>query len=330
MNSYSLIKTLIVLFIFLVLGSGAASAVSDLAGIEFWLWIYAVPNWIQAAVVISLGMALAWLGFGLYRLLNRLKVGKLSLRSGLYTSLAGALVGILVIMLGAGPWEDLVVKKISGLPPTAAGPPEIERAYQLTNALMGLSQAYQQASGAAKTKALDDLLAAASERYDLLTGLVESDPRTLLDVALSEEELAKIPPQAESVLEKHRKQKGKLQVFYEDYAEYGQRRHVLQADGEELSLKFADETPETLSDAEVSVAGVQVGAALVLEANGDTTSYEVTAPGIAMVAGDQKTLVFALNFSDTALACSPSEIDSMMFTDPTLKSVSDFYLETSF
>jgi len=136
MNSHRLIKTILTLGIIAIGGMGAATAATELTGVELWLRIYALPTWVQAAVVIAFGIALAWLGLGLYRLLNRLKVGKLSLRTGLLTSLVGALVAIMVIMFGAGPWEAMIVKKITELPPTAAGPPAIKRTYQLSTIII--------------------------------------------------------------------------------------------------------------------------------------------------------------------------------------------------
>lgn len=100
--------------------------------------------------------------------------------------------------------------------------------------------------------------------------------------------------------------------------------------GKRFKLRFEGEPPSDLrSGATVKVRGWARGQELVMAADG-TGSIETLASGVAVVSGDQSTLVMVANFTDATVSCPVEAIQDLMFTDPNNKSIDDFYRETSF
>jgi hypothetical protein len=102
--------------------------------------------------------------------------------------------------------------------------------------------------------------------------------------------------------------------------------------GERLRLRFAGEPPKHLRSGDtVRARGWLRGREVLLAAEGPGSGIEVVAAAEpAVVAGEQRTLVVLLDGRDEPLSCSIDFVRDLMFTDPELGSVADYYEDTSF
>lgn len=101
---------------------------------------------------------------------------------------------------------------------------------------------------------------------------------------------------------------------------------------ETYKLRFAKKAPDNLSSgATVKARSRAKGREpyLALDESGEE-SIETILPAKVVVAGEQKTLVMAVNFRDKSGTCSVDFINDLMFTDPAHNSIDDLYTETSF
>ncbi|HRX70721.1 MAG: fibronectin type III domain-containing protein [Candidatus Competibacteraceae bacterium] len=84
--------------------------------------LYNLPDWLLVALVVVLCMGLSWLGLALYRWFQRGAAAQHNPRAGYYAIAGGAIAGIVVALIAAGPWQNYMYDQITRLPPTAAGP----------------------------------------------------------------------------------------------------------------------------------------------------------------------------------------------------------------
>lgn len=292
-----------------LLVSGPASADTGTDPTVLWLWLSDLPDWLLILGLVVTFMGLSWLGFAIYRRLRLLPIDARHSRSAYYATLGGGLLGLMIALLSVDPWHALLVDKLAHLPPTAVGPVSAQRrarAEKLTQSLVGLANAYQRAAEPARDRALGDLLATARERHDLLTELMESDPGTVLRVALPPGVRDGMPDQAKALLEQDMDLEGDLEVIYEDYADTAKLRHFLKQFDERISLHFASKPPQLLSDTPVSASGILLDGALALASGTNLLSVASadsgTATGAAAVLpnsfGEQRTVVLLVNFQN--------------------------------
>jgi hypothetical protein len=223
----------------------------------------------------------------------------------LRSAVAGILVALL-LALGAAPVSAQTAGSRS---------PAALAAESLTQNLLGLSS--QNAS-------LPALRNAATARRQHLLGLMDSDPATVLRVAIPASIRAGLPASIQSDVEAEVTLDGVLQVFHEDYAKTSRYRHFLQTTTERLSLHFAKEAPKLLTGTRVRVRGVRLGQDLALNGTGGTVqALSSIAPNTF---GAQKTILILVNFQDnTSQPFSPSYAQSVAFS-----TTSGFYQENSF
>jgi len=198
----------------------------------------------------------------------------------------------------------------AGSRPTAG--PSVE---SLTQDLVGL--AHQQAP-------LQTIRNAATARRQRLLGLMESDPATVLRVAIPAGVRAGLPAAVQPDVEEEVALDGELQIFHEDYAKSSRYLHFLQTATERLALHFAKEAPTLLTGTRVRVRGVRLGQELALNGTGGTVqALSSVAPNTF---GAQKTLVILVNFQDKATQpYTPAQAQSVAFT-----TTSNHYKENSF
>jgi hypothetical protein len=188
-------------------------------------------------------------------------------------------------------------------------------AESLTQNLLGLSS--QNAS-------LPALRNAATARRQHLLGLMDSDPATVLRVAIPASIRAGLPASIQADVEAEVTLDGVLQVFHEDYAQTSRYRHFLQTTTERLSLHFAKEAPKLLTGTRVRVQGVRLGQDLAL--NGTGGSVQALSSVAPNTLGAQKTILILVNFQDnTSQPFAPSYAQSVAFS-----TTSGFYQENSF
>jgi hypothetical protein len=225
-------------------------------------------------------------------------------------------------------------------------------AQDMTQALVGLSQRLEHANTATYDEILDEMLALAEERRNLLGTMMADDPGAVLKVAIPAHVAGRRPAEVQALLEQRFELEGELEVLHVDAEDPSQSRylHFLTTDlGERFSLHFAAEPPGLVSGTAVSAAGVLLegagpvdfgltAGALALESG--ETSLEVLAlggeepasasaagPELSHTFGEQKTLVILVNFQD-----KPSEQPwtPAFAQNVVLGETSDFFMENSF
>jgi hypothetical protein len=212
----------------------------------------------------------------------------------------------------------------------------------LTQSLIAGHGAYREARTAERQQRLDELLAIAAERREVLLALIESNPGEALRLALPEALSAGMPGEVQEYVEHWAEWEGALQVLYEDYEDPRQSRHLHFLEtgaGERLSLHFAGGARGFLTGARVWVRGVSIDNAVALE-NGETSILTLEARGgaggngddaapgaLPNTLGEQKTLVLLVNFQDKPdeQPWTVEEARSAVFGQ-----VSDFFMENSY
>jgi hypothetical protein len=215
-----------------------------------------------------------------------------------------------------------------------------------TQALLALSQQWQQAQGDAKGAALRSLQAKAEERQALLLEQLQTSPAQVLSATLSEDQQRGMPAEVLALLEQKLEIEGEAEVIMEDHRDGSHRlRHFVKtAAGERLELHFANKQPSIPSGQPVRAKG-QVFAAqdhtsetdgAMLLASGDdlltlaydgTSSGSTTDPSTYNTLGEQRVAVMLVNFQNNPgdKPWTQSQTQNFMFG-----SVSNFFNETSY
>jgi len=185
----------------------------------------------------------------------------------------------------------------------------------LTQSLVGL---------AAQGGPLQTLVNAAATRQQRLLGLMESDPASVLRVAIPRGVRAGLPAGVQSYVEEEVGLEGEMEAFYEDYARGSRYVLFLRTSTERLSLHFAGAAPKLLTGTRVRVRGVRLGGAIALDGGGG--SVQVLTQIVPNTFGSQKTLIILVNFQDKATQpYTPAQAQSVAYT-----TTSNFYKENSF
>jgi hypothetical protein len=214
--------------------------------------------------------------------------------------------------------------------------PDIQRLHQLTMQVLDFGKEIQAAKTDSDRRALrDQFQTMAASRNHLLTELIKVDPGLAIQVALPEQILASLTPEARTYFEQHVDLDGELEVIYQENETTAQLLHFLKVGDKRLSLHFSGESPrQFLTGDHVHLHGLRVGDDVALATMQDvstSTSSTVTAsPSTTYVApntfGEQKVLVLLVNFQDnTSQPWTIDQVRNTVFT-----SVNNYYLEASY
>jgi len=224
--------------------------------------------------------------------------------------------------------------------PAFTAPDKRADAEALTSSVVGLNTAYQKAGPNSKSRALQQLVDAATERQSLLADLIEQDPGAVLRSAIPARIRNRMPVEVQAFIEQRLELEGELGVVYEDYEDGSHRlRHTLKAYGESISLHFKASPSGLLSGTEVSASGVLIDDAMVVESGEDdilTLALDGGADGGTNngapapqpnTFGEQQTVVVLVNFQDdpTNMPWALNEAWSLVFD-----AVSGFFEENSY
>src|SRR5262249_51096166 len=198
-------------------------------------------------------------------------------RSGWVGCLYG---GVLAIALGAG----------SALAQQIAATPQ-----QVTHELVSLGLRYRAAARPRERVRLrHQLRSLAAARQQLLGAILETDPSTVMDVALPAGVRASLPRSVRPFVEGVADLEGELEVTVEDRPRASRIHHVLKTDtGTRLALHFAADPPQLQTGSRVRVHGVRVKDALALTSG--TASVEALSTAASATFGAQKTVVILVN-----------------------------------
>ncbi len=215
-----------------------------------------------------------------------------------------------------------------------------------TQALLALSQQWQQAPADAKGAALHQLQAKATERQALLLDLVETSPAQVLSAILSAEQQSGMPAEVQAMLEQKLEIEGDAEVVMEDHSDGSHRlRHFVKtASGERFELHFANKPPSIPGGQTVRAKGhvlasqdqtAETDGAVVLASGDDllTLAYDgtgtsgTTDPSTYNTLGEQRVAVMLVNFQNKPddKPWTQSQTQNFMFG-----SVSSFFNETSY
>jgi hypothetical protein len=177
-------------------------------------------------------------------------------------------------------------------PPADAAPAE-----KLTAGLAALAAKYNAASTVGQRAQLErDLLAAASIREQELAALVESDPASVLRVAVSDRVRAALPATVQAHVEEQIDIEGDLEILHEDNATGGRYHyHLSTASHGRLTLHFAADAPDVSTGTHIRARGVRVQQTLALDSGASVQALVTVAPNTL---GEQPTLVILVNFTD--------------------------------
>jgi hypothetical protein len=200
------------------------------------------------------------------------------------------------------------------------------RAEQLTVDLVRINAKHDVANAGQKRQLEQTLLSAAVTRAQELRGLMESDPGTVLRLAIPARIRASLPPSVRQHVEEDADVEGILEVLHEDGVAGGRFLYQLETAAGRLAVHFAGDGPDNvLSGSRVRVRGTRLDLML---AAADAGSGSVQADTLALshTFGAQATLVILVNFTDKPTR--PYTVDharSVVFT-----TARDFYREGSY
>lgn len=205
----------------------------------------------------------------------------------------------------------------------AATNPAAQRkaAVDSTETLINSHKQWAQARGASnKAAALENLIAKAETRREILAQLIKTNPAEALQIAIPNEKQAGMPEQVLDLLEQRMELEGELEVVIEDYDDGSNRlRHILKtpfgdrfelhlsAKGKVLQsgtrvnvygLLLEDDSIDTSTDGDMAISE-NPDDLLTLAADGGATGGSnggtATLPNTM---GEQKVLVMLVNFQD--------------------------------
>jgi hypothetical protein len=206
---------------------------------------------------------------------------------------AAALVFAATLCLGTAPiWAQGPATAASAQAAVA------QRAEALTAALK-IAAAQLSSAAPNERRRLEQLLTStAKSRRETLLSLMETDPATVLRLAVPASVRANIPSQVGSLLEEQVQLEGTVEIFHADTPGGAHFRWGLEVAGKRYSLYFAEEEPTNLTTgAKIRVRGVKIDTNLALAGGGNSVRTVAAEPAQSTL-GEQRTLVMLVNFAD--------------------------------
>jgi len=202
-----------------------------------------------------------------------------------------------------------------------------------TNHLLQAAKKFERANENEKKPFLEYMTDLASKRKDRLLKLLETDPEEFLLESLPSNVRKRLPGEVQNLMEQEVELDGELTVLYADDLDAHQSQLIYELTGkgksekQKYTLHFAGDPPGLLTGSIVHAKGISLGAELVMESGGG--SLDPLAPAASGPAGDQKTIVLLINFTNnTNQPWTTTQVYPNFFT--AANSVNQFYLDTSF
>lgn len=216
-----------------------------------------------------------------------------------------------------------------------------KKATDLGNGLLRAMKALDNASSANRSQRANEVLQIVQARRQALLELVEADPGRVLALAMPVELRARLPQQAQALVEQRVQAEGVVEAMVVEDLERGVAKHpyFLKVDGPtgkwHYDLHWADpgmseRQQEALIEKRIRIKAVQLDRHLIVGdrnevedayaggkksggSTGSTTSTDDYVTTTAAVSGDQKTLVILANFTDKAVGCSVDTVRNVVF-----------------
>ena len=229
------------------------------------------------------------------------------------------LIGVLIFILAG---QGIAQRKTTS-------PAAVKRAAaeNLTLQFMAIRNQYQTASASQRAALAGQMGAVVASRKKVLSTLMESDPATVLRVAVPSAVLRGMPPAVQAQLEQHVQLQGTLKVLYQDSPGSARLRHFLEVQGRQLELHFAKNPPtHLLTGSIVRVNGVQLESKVAVASGTSSASMQTISAALPAAFGNQNTLVVLVNFQNN----TTQPYTASYAYDETFVKNSNFYLENSF
>jgi 5-hydroxyisourate hydrolase-like protein (transthyretin family) len=173
-----------------------------------------------------------------------------------------------------------------------------------------------------------DFVSAAKSRFALMSKLAETDPQAVLDNALTDEQLARIPQNARAYFERRERLRGEIEVMAECEEHEGRIHRYLLKDGQRFELASAGEVDERITSGnEVELNGVLIGDRAVFESDQlKAVGSEPTTNSLSNTTGEKRVLVILVNFQDKAT--QPFTVEQAR--NVTFNTTSNYFYENSY
>jgi hypothetical protein len=173
-----------------------------------------------------------------------------------------------------------------------------------------------------------DFVSVAKSRFALMSKLAETDPQAVLDNALNDDTLARVPTNARKYFESRETLSGELEVVAECEEHDGRIHRYLIKEGRKFELAPAGTVDEQLtSGREVELNGVLIGDRAVFEGGQlKTVGSEQTTSSLSNTTGEKRVLVVLVNFQDKAT--QPFTVDQAR--NVTFNTTSNYFYENSY
>ena len=180
-----------------------------------------------------------------------------------------------------------------------ARPQSVRLAEDLTRELLDTRNLQATSPRAQQPRRRADVLSIARERRELLRLLLDTDPNSILRLAVPAGIRAAFPVEAQRVIEREVEAEGVLQVIHVDMPgkEVDHYWYFLKTAQGTRPLHFAKRPTRLLTDSRIRVKGIGLDADIVL-ASGGSGSVTTLAAALPNTLGVQTTLVIPVNFSD--------------------------------
>ncbi|MCH8821852.1 hypothetical protein IID23_05035, partial [Patescibacteria group bacterium] len=198
--------------------------------------------------------------------------------------------------------------------------------------LLSLNSELKDANSSKKQTVLKQMDEIVKDRENLLSSLIEKDPKEILKIALSNKMRRFLPASIQNEVEKETSLEGSLEVFHSDNLDEGRSRFyyfLKKADGKRISLHFADGEPKVLSGSKVKVTGLLLGKKMVVASSGGKYFKVLKEADVLAAATEKKVAVLLFNFqNDTSEPLNQDFARGVTFTNS--NSATAYYKEISF
>jgi uncharacterized membrane protein len=203
-----------------------------------------------------------------------------------------------------------------------------------TTALLQMNSHYQQTPAAQKAQLLTQFRGMASQRQQMMSSLIQSNPGDFLRVAVPSDIRGSMPAAIQSFVEQQIQAQGTLEILHADFGGSakgltgGKFYYHLKTASAVLTLHFSEKAPtHLLTGAVVRATGVRLGndVALACCSGTNSSNLQTLSSVLPNTFGAQSTLVLLVNFQDNTT--QPYTLNNAY--DVVFNQTSNFDLENS-
>jgi len=186
---------------------------------------------------------------------------------------------------------------------------KVAQAKNVTKRLLSLRREYHKAPSSKKREIMNSMMKLSQTRKEILSSLIEKNPREFLKFSIPLEIRESFPSQVKINLEEEASLEGSFSVLIVDTIEPPESKmlYFLRVGATKFSLYPTEQLPLLLSGTKVNVSGVMLGDKIALDSN-EKESFQIktSVPGVlgalasenGSALGEQRLAVILVNFQD--------------------------------